>query len=66
MLHFQDEIKPGIDIQCNYKEMHVNLSIDSVEKMDAAMLIIELLITSVIVSLVILYDKSFYDLLFML
>ena len=46
--------------------MHVNLSIDSVEKMDAAMLIIELLITSVIVSLVILYDKSFYDLLFML
>ncbi|KAG4995638.1 hypothetical protein GLYMA_11G256000v4 [Glycine max] len=41
------EIKPGTDIQCNYKEMHVNLSADSFEKVDAAMLIIELLITSV-------------------
>ncbi|KAG4376946.1 hypothetical protein GLYMA_18G001100v4 [Glycine max] len=42
------EIKPGTDIQCNYKEMHVNLSADSFEKVDAAMSIIELLVTSVI------------------
>ncbi|KAL9332853.1 hypothetical protein ACSQ67_002463 [Phaseolus vulgaris] len=47
------EIKPGTDIQCSYKEMYVNISADSFEKVDAAMTIIELLITSVTVSLVI-------------
>ncbi|KAK7379652.1 hypothetical protein VNO80_05116 [Phaseolus coccineus] len=41
------EIKPGTDIQCSYKEMYVNISADSFEKVDAAMSIIELLITSV-------------------
>ncbi|CAJ1848705.1 unnamed protein product [Sphenostylis stenocarpa] len=41
------EIKPGTDIQCSYKEMYVNISADSYEKVDAAMSIIELLITSV-------------------
>lgn len=41
------EIKPGTDIQCSYKEMHVNISADSFDKVDAAMSIIELLITSV-------------------
>ncbi|KAK7317160.1 hypothetical protein RJT34_01151 [Clitoria ternatea] len=41
------EIKPGTDIQCGYKEMHVNISADSFDKVDAATSIIELLITSV-------------------
>ncbi|RDX64101.1 Splicing factor-like protein 1, partial [Mucuna pruriens] len=41
------EIKPGTDIQCSYKDMHVNISADSFDKVDAAMSIIELLITSV-------------------
>ncbi|TKY47839.1 Branchpoint-bridging protein [Spatholobus suberectus] len=41
------EIKPGTDIQCSYKEMHVNISADSFDKVDATMSIIELLITSV-------------------
>ncbi|XP_061360605.1 uncharacterized protein LOC133304568 isoform X2 [Gastrolobium bilobum] len=42
------EIKPGTDIQCSYKEMHVNISADSFDKVDAAVSIIELLMTSVI------------------
>ncbi|WVZ05197.1 hypothetical protein V8G54_018543 [Vigna mungo] len=41
------EIKPGTDIHSSYKEMCVNISADSFEKVDAAMSIIELLITSV-------------------
>ncbi|XP_004502217.1 uncharacterized protein [Cicer arietinum] len=41
------EIKPGTDIQCSYKEMHVNISADSFDKVDAAVSIIELLISSV-------------------
>ncbi|KAK7331470.1 hypothetical protein VNO77_25695 [Canavalia gladiata] len=41
------ELKPGTDIQCSYKEMHVNISADSFDKVDAAMSIIELLIVSV-------------------
>jgi len=60
--YFQGEIKPGTDIQCSYKEMYVNISADSFEKVDAAMTIIELLITSVTVSLVISNETSFYDL----
>jgi len=42
--------------------MSVNISADSFEKVDAAMSIIELLITSVTVSLVISNNTSFYDL----
>jgi len=42
--------------------MYVNISADSFEKVDAAMTIIELLITSVTVSLVISNETSFYDL----
>ncbi|KAL2332591.1 hypothetical protein Fmac_013804 [Flemingia macrophylla] len=41
------EIKPGTDIQCSYKEMNVNISADSFDKVDATVSIIELLITSV-------------------
>lgn len=41
------EIKPGTDIQCSYKDMHINISADSFDKVDAAMSIIELLIASV-------------------
>ncbi|KAK7387626.1 hypothetical protein VNO78_28551 [Psophocarpus tetragonolobus] len=40
------EIRPGTDIQCCYNEMHVNISADSFEKVDAATSIIELLVTS--------------------
>jgi len=61
-LHFQGEIKPGTDIHSSYKEMCVNISADSFEKVDAAMSIIELLITSVTVSLVISNDTSLYNL----
>ncbi|KAL5099204.1 hypothetical protein RYX36_003531 [Vicia faba] len=42
------EIKPGTDVQCNYKEMHVNMTADSFDKVDAAISIVELLISSVI------------------
>ncbi|AES71884.2 RNA-binding KH domain protein [Medicago truncatula] len=41
------EIKPGTDVQCGYQEMHVNISADSFDKVDAAISIIELLISSV-------------------
>ncbi|XP_027335707.1 branchpoint-bridging protein isoform X2 [Abrus precatorius] len=41
------EIKPGTDIQCSYKEMHVKISADGFDKVDAAMSIIELLINSI-------------------
>ncbi|XP_045811828.1 branchpoint-bridging protein isoform X1 [Trifolium pratense] len=41
------EIKPGTDVQCSYKEMHVKISADSFDKVDAAISIIELLISSV-------------------
>ncbi|XP_058787166.1 branchpoint-bridging protein-like [Vicia villosa] len=41
------EIKPGTDVQCSYEEMHVNISADSFDKVDAAISIIELLISSV-------------------
>jgi len=50
MFHFQGEIKPGTDVQCGYQEMHVNISADSFDKVDAAISIIELLISSVTVS----------------
>ncbi|QHO37108.1 Branchpoint-bridging protein [Arachis hypogaea] len=46
------EIKPGTDITCSYKEMHVNISADSFDKVDAAVSIIELLISSVAGNLV--------------
>ncbi|WJX33308.1 hypothetical protein P8452_21525 [Trifolium repens] len=41
------EIKPGTDVQCSYKEMHVKISADSFDKVDAAISIIELLVSSV-------------------
>ncbi|XP_028801558.1 splicing factor-like protein 1 isoform X3 [Neltuma alba] len=41
------EIKPGNDVHDTYEEMHVIVSADSFEKVDAAVSIIELLITSV-------------------
>ncbi|GAU28656.1 hypothetical protein TSUD_159380 [Trifolium subterraneum] len=41
------EIKPGTDVQCSYKEMHIKISADSFDKVDAAISIIELLISSV-------------------
>lgn len=50
MFNFQSEIKPGINVQCSYEEMHVNISADSFDKVDAAISIIELLISSVTVS----------------
>jgi hypothetical protein len=50
MFHFQGEIKPGTDVQCSYKEMHVKISADSFDKVDAAISIIELLVSSVTVS----------------
>ncbi|KAF7807185.1 splicing factor-like protein 1 isoform X3 [Senna tora] len=43
----KDEIKPGNDVPRSYEEMHVNVSADSFEKVDAAVSIIELLIASV-------------------
>lgn len=43
----KSEIKPGINVQCSYEEMHVNISADSFDKMDATISIIELLIFSV-------------------
>ncbi|KAL1320016.1 hypothetical protein HN51_064775 [Arachis hypogaea] len=46
------EIKPGTDITCSYKEMYVNISADSFDKVDAAVSIIELLISSVAGNLV--------------
>ncbi|XP_019414553.1 PREDICTED: branchpoint-bridging protein [Lupinus angustifolius] len=42
------EIKPGADNKGSYDEMHVNVSADSFDKVDVAVSIIELLITSVI------------------
>ncbi|KAK7280970.1 hypothetical protein RIF29_08578 [Crotalaria pallida] len=41
------EIKPRANNKCSYEEMHVNVSADSFDKVDAAVSIIELLITSV-------------------
>ncbi|KAK7360965.1 hypothetical protein VNO77_02986 [Canavalia gladiata] len=41
------ELKPGIDIQCNYKEMRVNISADSFDKGNVAMSLMELLIVFV-------------------
>ncbi|KAK4263434.1 hypothetical protein QN277_028840 [Acacia crassicarpa] len=41
------EIKPGSDVHGTYEEMHVIVSADRFEKVDAAVSIIELLITSV-------------------
>ncbi|KAI4345347.1 hypothetical protein L6164_012478 [Bauhinia variegata] len=41
------EIKPGNSLQCTYENMHVLVSADTFEKVDAAVSIIELLLTSV-------------------
>ncbi|CAI8618849.1 unnamed protein product [Vicia faba] len=43
----KSEIKPGTDVQCSYKEMQVNTTADSFDKVDAAIFTIELLISSV-------------------
>jgi hypothetical protein len=56
LFHFQGEIKPsdGNEIQGAYEELYVQISAETFEKIDAAVSIIELLVTSVSVSLVIL------------
>lgn len=59
MFHFQGEVKPGTDIQCSFKEMHVDISADSFDKVDAAVSIIEILIASVTVTVTVTVSCHF-------
>lgn len=58
IIHFQGEIKlsDGNEIHGAYEELCVHISAETFEKVDAAVSIIELLVTSVSVSLIILID----------
>ena len=51
-LFLQDEIKPtdGHEAQSGYEELYVCMSADTFDKIDAAISVIELLITSILVS----------------
>lgn len=60
LIHIQGEIKPsdGNEVQGAYEELYVQISAETFEKVDAAVSIVELLVSSVSVS----FDcNKFYD-----